>query len=80
MRQLHVAGDRMFVDYSGQRARLADALTAEVIEVELFVAVLGASSYAYAEAPYPQQASDFLGGHVRAFELLRRRRARNGAG
>jgi len=70
MRQHHIAGDKMFVDYSGQRARLVDALTGEVIEVELFVAVLGASSYTYAEATYTQQVPDFIGSHVRAFEYF----------
>lgn len=70
MRQHHIAGDKMFVDYSGQRARLVDALTGEVIEVELFVAVLGASSYTYAEATYTQQVPDFIGSHVRAYEYF----------
>jgi transposase len=70
MRQHHIAGDKMFVDYSGQKARLVDALTGEVIEVELFVAVLGASSYTYAEATYTQQVPDFIGSHVRAFEFF----------
>ena len=70
MRQHHIAGDKMFVDYSGQRARLVDALTGEVIEVELFVAVLSASSHTYAEATYTQQVPDFIGSHVRAFEFF----------
>ncbi len=71
MRQHHIAGDKMFVDYSGKKAHLVDALTGEVIEVELFVAVLGASSYTYAEATYTQQVPDFVGSHVRAFEYFR---------
>jgi transposase len=50
MRQMHVAGDKAFVDYSGKRARLVDVTTGEVIEVELFVATLGASNLTYAEA------------------------------
>lgn len=70
MRQHHVAGDRMFVDYSGKKAHLVDAVTGEVIEVELFVAVLGASSYTYAEATHTQQVPDFIGSHVRAFEYF----------
>ena len=59
MRQVHLAGDKLFVDYSGMKPRLVDQLTGEVIEVELFVAVLGASNYTYAEATRTQQVSDF---------------------
>lgn len=70
MRQLHVAGDKMFVDYSGKKPHLVDPQTGELTEVELFVAVLGASSYAYAEATYTQQVSDFVGSHTRAFAFF----------
>lgn len=70
MRQHHVAGDKMFVDYSGKKPCLVDRSTGEVTEVELFVAALGASSYAYAEATYTQQVHDFVGSHVRAFAFL----------
>ena len=50
MRQEHVAGDKVFVDYSGKRIDIVDPSTGIVIEAELFVGVLGASSYTYAEA------------------------------
>jgi transposase len=70
MRQLHVAGDKVFVDYSGKRPQLVDPQTGEVLDVELFVAVLGASSYAYAEATYTQQVHDFIGSHMRAFAFF----------
>ena len=50
MRQVHVAGDKLFVDYSGKKPHIVDATTGEVIEVELFVAALGASNLTYAEA------------------------------
>ncbi len=70
MRQHHIAGDKMFVDYSGKKPTLVDPVTGEVIEVELFVAVLGASSYTYAEATYSQQVTDFVGSHVRAFSFF----------
>ena len=50
MRQIHRAGDKLFVDYAGKRPRIVDRATGEVNEVELFVAVLGASSFTYAEA------------------------------
>lgn len=70
MRQQHVAGDKMFVDYSGKKPTLVDAVTGEVIEVELFVAVLGGSSYCFAEATRTQKVSDFIGSHVRALEYF----------
>ena len=54
MRQVHVAGERMFVDYAGSKLELVDETTGEVCACELFVAVLGASNYTYAEATYTQ--------------------------
>jgi transposase len=70
MRQHHVAGDKMFVDYSGKKPHLVDPSTGEVVEVELFVAVLGASNYTFAEATRTQKVHDFVGSHVRAFEFF----------
>ncbi len=70
MRQHHVAGDKMFVDYSGKRPQLVDRATGEVREVELFVAVLGASNYSFAEATHTQRVRDFVGSHVRAFAFF----------
>lgn len=70
MRQVHLGGDKLFVDYSGKRAHLIDPKTGEVINVELFVAVLGASSRTYAEATRSQQSHDFILSHVRAFEYF----------
>jgi len=67
MRQQHVAGDKMFVDYSGDRLRVVDATTGEVKEVELFVAILGASNLTYAEATWSQKGPDWIGSHVRAY-------------
>jgi transposase len=70
MRQVHEAGEKLFVDYSGKKPRLVDPATGELREVELFVAVLGASNYVYAEATATQKAHDFLGSHVRAFAFF----------
>ena len=58
MRQNHVAGDKVFVDYSGKKINIADPRTGEIREAEIFVAVLGASSYTYAEATWSQTLSD----------------------
>jgi transposase len=70
MRQVHLAGDKLFVDYSGMKAKLVDSVTGEVIEVELFVAVLGASNYTYAEATRTQQVSDFVSSVARALTFF----------
>jgi transposase len=70
MRQLHRAGDKCFVDYAGQKPRLIDPTTGEVIEVELFAAVLGASNYTYVEATRTQQVPDWIASHARAFAFF----------
>ena len=67
MRQHHVAGEKMFVDYAGQTVELIDPDSGEVHAAQIFVAVLGASSYAYAEATWTQGLADWTGSHVRAF-------------
>ena len=71
MRQDHVAGDKAFVDYSGKKVSIVDPKTGAIREAELFVSVLGASSYTYAEATWSQQLSDWIGSHVRMFEFYR---------
>lgn len=70
MRQEHRAGEKCFVDYSGKRPAVVDPATGIAEEVELFVAVLGASNYTYAEATRTQKLPDWLGAHVRAFEYF----------
>jgi transposase len=70
MRQIHRAGEKCFVDYAGQKPRIIEATTGEVIAVELFVAVLGASNYTYAEATRTQQVPEWLGSHQRAFQYF----------
>lgn len=70
MRQTHVAGEKTFVDYSGDRPWIVDSNTGEVQPVELFVAVLGASNLTYVEATRTQTVSDWVPSHVRAFEYF----------
>jgi transposase len=70
MRQVHAAGDKAFVDYSGKKPRIVDAATGEVTEVELFVAALGASNLTYAEASYTQRGPDWIASHVRTLEYF----------
>ncbi len=70
MRQVHHGGEKLFVDYAGTKPSIIDTATGEVIEVELFVAVLGASNYTYAEATRTQQVPDWIASHQRAFLSL----------
>jgi transposase len=70
MRQNHVAGERMFVDYAGTTLAVIDASTGEARWAQLFVAVLGASNYTYAEATWTQGLSDWIGAHTRAFAFV----------
>ncbi len=70
MRQLHKAGEKCFVDYCGQTVPIINAETGEIRDVEIFVAVLGASNKTYAEATWSQKLSDWLGSHVRMFDYF----------
>src|SRR5258708_22837266 len=67
MRQAHVAGEKLFVDYAGTTIDIVDAATGEVHACQLFVAALGASSLTYAEATFTQTLPDWIGSHTRAF-------------
>ena len=70
MRLNHKAGEKMFVDYAGQTIPVIDPKTGEIREAEVFVAVLGASSYTYAEAQWHQDLPNWIGGHVRTFDFI----------
>jgi transposase len=70
MRQVHVAGEKLFVDYSGDTVPLIDALTGEITQAQIFVATLGASSYTYACATARQTTADWIGAQVRALEFF----------
>lgn len=70
MRQLHKAGEKCFVDFSGVQPSYLDPGTGERVFVELFVAALGASNLTYAEAAASQKVEDFVGAHVRCFTYL----------
>jgi transposase len=70
MRVVHRAGEKAFLDYSGKKPRVFDAVTGEATEVDLFVIVLGASNYTYAEATWTQTLADFVGSTVRGLEYF----------
>jgi transposase len=70
MRQVHKAGDKCFVDYAGKKPTIVDPTTGERVEVELFVAVMGASNYTYAEVTATQQSVDWIASNTRLVEYL----------
>lgn len=70
MRQPHVAGEKAFVDYSGVKAHYIARATGELIAVEIFVMVLGASNLTYVEATPTQRIDDFVGSNIRGFEYF----------
>ena len=69
MRQQHRVGEKLFVDYCGLTMPVINSDTGEIRQAQVFVAVLGASSYTYAEATWSQALPDWVGSHVRAFEF-----------
>ena len=70
LRQVHLAGDKLFVDYAGRTMDVFDGLTGEVRTAHVFVAVLGASNFTYAEATFTQTLPDWIASHVRAFAFF----------
>jgi len=70
LRQSHRPGDKLFVDYAGQTIGVTDRLTGLVRPAQIFVAVLGASNYTYAEATWTQTLPDWLGSHVRTLQFI----------
>lgn len=70
LRQEHRAGEKMFIDFAGKGIPVVDPLTGESTEAQIFVAVLGASNYTYAEALPAQSLPFWIGAHIHAFEYF----------
>jgi transposase len=70
MRQVHRAGEKMFLDFSGDGIDIVDPRTGECRTAKLFVAVLGASSFTYVEPALSEDLESWVGGHVRALEYF----------
>jgi transposase len=68
MRLTHKAGEKMFVDFSGDKPHYQNPTTGEIIKVELFVSVLGASSYIFAYAVPDQTTESFIKCNIKALE------------
>ena len=70
MRQSHVGGEKLFVDYAGQSVALIDREGLQTKGAQVFVAVWGASNYTYAEATAGQTKADWIGAHVNALTFF----------
>lgn len=71
LRQHHKAGEKMFVDYAGQTVPIRDPQNGTIRQAQIFVAVLGASNYTYAQASEDQSLSSWINCHIRAFEFFK---------
>jgi len=70
LRQDHRAGEKMFVDYAGDTIPIHDPGTGAIHQASVFVAVLGASSYTFAEVTSGQDLPNWISSHIRAFEFM----------
>ena len=71
MRQEHLAGEKLFIDYAGQTVPIINPDTGKAeLEAQIFIATLGASNYSYAEATASQTLPDWIKSHIRALEFL----------
>jgi transposase len=81
MRQAHIGRDKLFVDYAGDTVPvIVDRLTGQVRPAQIFVAVMGASSFTYAEASWTQALADWIGSSYPCLRSARRRAQIAGAG
>jgi transposase len=70
MRQTHVAGDKLFVDYAGQTVPVIDAATGVIRRAQIFVGVLGASNYTFSCATATQAAPDWVGSLIECLNFI----------
>jgi transposase len=70
MRQTHVAGEKLFVDWAGDTTPVFDSATGQEHRAHIFVAALGASNYTYAEARWTETLPDWIGAHVNALAAI----------
>ena len=70
MRQVHIAGEKVFVDYSGVTVAIHNQKTGEIDNAQVFVAVLGASGYTFVHVTHSQKQEEFILSHVLAYEFF----------
>lgn len=56
----HKAGDKMYVDFTGKKLKIIDRATMKERDVEVFVAILGASQYTYVEGVMDQSKENWI--------------------
>ena len=62
----HIAGDKMFIDYTGKKMEYLDLATGQKVQTEIYVSILPASQLTYAEASISQNQEDFMRSTERA--------------
>lgn len=67
LRQIHLPGEKMFVDWAGQQVPIQNPVDGSITHASLFVAVLGASNKIYVEAFADQKLNSWIQGHVHAY-------------
>jgi len=70
MRQVHKAGEKLFVDYCGMTVVVHDPISQQEVDAQIFVAALGASNYTFAEATPAQTLEHWIGSHQRALTFF----------
>lgn len=70
MRQCHISGEKLFVDYSGVTIPIHNQKTGEIKKAQVFVAVLGASGYTFVHVTHSQKQEDFILSHVLAYKFF----------
>ena len=70
MRMTHIAGEKLYVDYSGLTVPIYDAKTGAISKAQIFVAVLGASGYTFVHATHSQTKEDFINSHALAYNFF----------
>lgn len=70
MRQIHRAGEKLFIDYSGKKLKIINPVTGKITMAEVFVATMGASGYTYVEVSRSQKVEDFIQSNCNALEFF----------
>ncbi len=69
LRQVYRAGEKAFVDYAGPTVKVTDRETGEIHQAKVFVGVLAASNYTFADLTPSRSLPDWTASHVRMFEF-----------
>jgi transposase len=70
LRHRHVAGDKLFVDFSGLKVPWLHLPSGEIQEASIFVAVLGASNMTFVQAVANESLPSWISAHVDAFAFF----------